>query len=377
MDRKKLDAAIYKAGQIAPFLRVALASCTVVFSEDTMSNGVPTTACDQWWRVYVHPDIVESKSVPEITHYLLHEVSHLVRRHHKRFADLPKVKANVAGDCEIESHDWPGLQKPPGGVIPHMFKLENGLTAEQYFSRLPDFDENHPPGSDCGSGASGSMRPWELPRPAAPTVNETQAEAIAQQTAETIQRNGRGAGHAWMRWASEQLSPTVNWKRRARHWLNSSRVKQGSSRLSAKNPRIKHGVMRRGWVGHRVHIKVVCDTSGSMGGHPIAKALAEIIGLASSATVDVLWQDAGDQPTEQCRVRRWADLKPVGGGGTDLRPAIATAAAGEPDGIVVITDCDTPWEPNPPLIPTLVVRVPHSQYSTSAPPPSWEVLTVN
>lgn len=376
MQNTKLDAAVYKAGQVAPFLRMALASCTFVFDERTQSNGQPTTACDKYWRVYVHPAIVEFEPVQTITHMLLHEVSHLVRRHHKRMSGRPNVKANIAGDCEIESHDWPGLSRPRGGVTPSQFKLNNGLTAEAYYELLPDFDEEDSKFPDCGSGASGNARPWDLPRSATSAVNETKAEAIAQATAEAIQRNGRGAGHMWMQWSVQQLHPTIDWKRIVRQWLNSSHVKQGSMRLSSRNPRIKHGVMRRGWVGTKVHLNIVCDTSGSMSGDPIAKALAEVIGIAGTAVVDVYWQDDGDTPSVQHKVRRWGDLKPIGGGGTDLRPAIAHAEADQPDGIIVLTDCETPWEPNPPLTPTLVVRVKNNAWSDSAPPPSWEVVLV-
>lgn len=374
MENRKLDAAVYKAGQVAPFLRMALASCTMVFDERTQSGGHPTTACDQWWRVYVHPNIVEFKSVPEITHMLLHEVSHLVRRHHKRLNGRPQVRSNVAGDCEIESHDWPGLVRPSGGVLPRQFGLSNGLTAEAYYELLPYFPEetDYP---DCGSGVSGGVRPWDLPRGGAPIVGPTKAEAIARATAEAIQHNGRGAGHLWLHWASDQLQPTISWKKYVRQWLNSSRVKQGSSRLSSRNPRIKHGVIRKGWVSNHIKIGIVCDTSGSMGGKPIAQALAEVIGIAETARVSVYWQDDGPNPTVQHGVRRWEDLNPIGGGGTDLRPAIALAASGDTDGIIIITDCDTPWEPLPPSLPTLVVRV-TSSYSTLAPPPAWETLTV-
>lgn len=384
MDNSKLDAAIYKAGQVAPFLRMALASCTMVFSDKIESGGQPTTACDQWWRIYIHPQIVETEPVTVITHMLLHEVSHLVRRHHKRMQGRPQVKANVAGDCEIESHSWPGLTRPKFGVTPAKYKLDSGLTAEAYFEKLPDFDDEDFDGSDmpggsrprdCGSGASGGARPWDLPKAAAPAVNATKAEAIAQQTAEAIQQNGRGAGHAWMQWSAEQLKPTITWKQFVRQWINSSRVKQGSSRLSSRNPRIKHDVVRRGWVANKVRINIVCDTSASMGGKPIALALAEVIGICNAAKVSVFWQDDGGEPVVQHGIRRWEDLKPIGGGGTDLRPAIALAAFDEPDGIIVITDCDTPWEPMPPSVPTLVVRV-VSQWSQSAPPPGWETLTV-
>lgn len=375
MQNTKLDAAVYKAGQIAPFLRMALASCTIVFDKRTQSNGQPTTACDPLWRVYVHPDVVELWSVQELTHALLHEVSHLIRRHHKRMKGRPKIKSNIAGDCEIESHEWPGLTRPKFGVTPSKFQLQNGLTAEAYYEQLPDFEDDSEFG-DCGSGAGGNARPWDLPGSAAPGVNDTKAEAIAQATAEAILRNGRGTGHQWMQWASEQLNPTINWKRFVRQWINSSHVKQGSMKLSSRNPRIKHGVMRRGWVGTKVHLNIVCDTSGSMSGDPIAKALAEVIGIAGTAVVNVYWQDDGDTPSVQYKVRRWGDLKPIGGGGTDLRPAIAHAAADQPDGIIVITDCDTPWEPTPPNVPTLVVQVKNNEWSKSAPPPAWEVVTV-
>lgn len=371
---EKLDAAIYKAGQTAPFLRIALASCTMIISDEALSNGHPTTACDQWWRVYVHPEVLITHSTLELTHLLLHEVSHLVRRHHKRLKNYEQQKANVAGDCEIESHSWPGLIRLKGGATPRAFGLQNGLTAEAYIALLPDFTK---PPDDCGSGSGGNARPWELPKSAAPAVGESKAEAIAQATAEAIQRNGRGSGHGWSRWSVEQLAPTVNWKQFIRSWVQSSRVKHGSQRLSYRNPRIKHGVVRRGWVGNKIHLGVVCDTSGSMAGSPIAAALAEVIGIASTATVDAYWQDVGESATVQRKVKRWSDLEPVGGGGTDLRPAIKQAAEDEPDGIIVITDCDTPWEDFPPAIPTLVVRVAKSLWSTATPPATWETVTVS
>jgi predicted metal-dependent peptidase len=53
----------------------------------------------------------------------------------------------------------------------------------------------------------------------------------------------------------------------------------------------------------------------------------------------------------------------VGGGGTDLTPAILEAAKSA-DAIVVVTDCDTPW-PARTNVPMIVVA------TSDSPSPDW------
>lgn len=132
-------------------------------------------AVDTRWRLYYNEDWVASHSVEENAAVLIHEVSHLLREHdaRKHAAAVRHERLwNTAADCEINDDLLAeGLPLPDSPPAPERFGFSNGENAETYYRQLikpvtdanRDADDSNIACPDCGSGAHGEPRPWELP----------------------------------------------------------------------------------------------------------------------------------------------------------------------------------------------------------------------
>jgi predicted metal-dependent peptidase len=103
-------------------------------------------------------------------------------------------------------------------------------------------------------------------------------------------------------------------------------------------PRRSSAVVRPGIAAYRPRVAVVVDTSGSMGDRG-PDVVGHVMHIARAA---------GDCTIVQCdaqvtRVTRTVPREWRGGGGTDMRVALAHDAVSRADVVVVVTDCDTPW----------------------------------
>src|SRR5262249_61503339 len=77
---------------------------------------------------------------------------------------------NTAADCEINDDlHAEGLPLPGNPPQPATFGFESGKSAEIYYSQLPHpqreapSNTSHSSTADCGSGAHGGRRFWEVP----------------------------------------------------------------------------------------------------------------------------------------------------------------------------------------------------------------------
>jgi predicted metal-dependent peptidase len=100
-------------------------------------------------------------------------------------------------------------------------------------------------------------------------------------------------------------------------------------------------------------VAVVIDTSGSMSDLMLAQVLGEVSGLLTSLGVarDRLHVVCCDATAfEAQRVLNSAEVRLLGGGGTDMGAGLAAAAElrPRPDLIIVLTDGHTPWPHRPP-----------------------------
>ncbi|POX60200.1 hypothetical protein C3492_28535 [Streptomyces sp. Ru62] len=405
LDQEKLLAARLHAVKVRPYLAAALFALHVV--ED---RSVPTMAVDAHWRCYVSPGFVARTPVEELAGVWVHEVSHLLRDHHargERYAreheghgpggrsgrgssptgSRERLRRNIAADFEINDDIYgDGLPRPAGAVHPSMLRLPEGLLMEEYL-RTASLSALTAELAwlDCGSGADGQARPWEL--------GPDGAHGLSRRVAEGIRGRPGHAPEGWRRWAEEAFHPPQPWRQLLGAAVRSATGAPGAgedhsyrrpSRRSAGVPGALLPSLRR----KPPRVCVVIDTSGSVSDAELGSALLEVAAISRAVggrrdLVSVISCDAAaGVAVPLCRAE---NIALVGGGGTDLRSGFTRALRSRPDVIVALTDGQTPWPSTQPPCRTVVGLFPRPahavdeedpDYVPDTPPPWARVVTI-
>ncbi|MEH1013183.1 VWA-like domain-containing protein [Micromonospora sp. CPCC 206060] len=383
LDREKLFAARLHAARVRPYLATALFALHAV-----ESRRVPTMAVDRHWRCYVSPAFVDRTPVEELAGVWVHEVSHLLRDHHGRSDRVARergltgpgerLRMNIAADCEINDDVFgDGLPRPEGAVGPGLLGLPEGELMEDYLRmfRLGPRTQSLA-WLDCGSGADGLEREWDLGADGAHGLSAQERDAVRFRVAQGITARPGDTPKGWRRWAEEAFHPPQPWRDLLGAALRSAASGPGAgedyvygrpSRRSAGLPGVILPSLRR----RPPRVSVVIDTSGSVSDAELGSALLEVAAIARAVggrrdLVTVLSCDAAARVVHPlCRAE---GIPLVGGGGTDLRAGFARAlrARPRPDVMVALTDGQTPWPTTRPPCRTVVGLFPRHGVA-----PSW------
>ncbi|MFE3544453.1 VWA-like domain-containing protein [Nocardia sp. NPDC059177] len=370
LDLDKLYAARLHAVNARPYLATALYALHLV-----ESPRVPTMGVDKYWRCYVSPAYVDRKPVEELASVLVHEVSHLLREHHARgdryarehelTGPAERLRMNIAADAEINDDAFGhGLVHLTDAVLPATLGLPTGLLMEDYLGqfRLGRHTEAMA-WLDCGSGADGSDRPWELGPDGADGLSEQERDAVRFRVAQGIVGRPGNAPQQWRRWADQALHPPQPWRvllgAALRGAVSAPGVGQDYSyRRPARRSVSVPGVVLPSLRRTPPKVSVVIDTSGSVSDLELGSALLEVAAVVAAVggreLVSVFCCDAAVGLVHPlCRAEGMALM---GGGGTDLRVGFARAlrTSPRPDVVVVLTDGQTPWPAVQPACRTIV-----------------------
>ncbi len=390
--RQKWAASRVWAARQAPYLSSALLALEPVVIEDPDSdlNAFPV---DRAWHVYLAPPALDETAVPAIGFWLVHQVSHLLRRHADRYPLAEHEEAqrspldgrsgeqrrwNVAGDAEIDDDLVAGeIRVPDTAVTPADLSCPDGWLAEQYWEAIGPgsiSSATDQPGeiaglldcaNDCGSGCDGRPRPWDCGRPG---LGQTGEKLVAREVARRIREHSRVRGDlpaGWQRWADEVLDPVVSWQR-----VLSSMLRRGVADVAGRVDFSYRRPSRRASAVPDVvlpslrqpipQVAMVLDTSGSMSDQMLSQALAEVSAVLRGLGVGrrhlrVVCCDA--EAYEAQRVLDAREVRLLGGGGTDMGVGLAAAAElkPRPDLLIVLTDGHTPWPRTPPAGSRVVV----------------------
>ena len=402
---RKLRAARGKVSFIRPYFSHAVFSLILVESKEC-----PTLSVDIHKRLYWNPEFVLRHDVAQLCTMVIHELGHVLRDHFKRARALGVTSAtnhvaNIAQDAELnddlrdEAAERSDLAPLPDWVIyPDKIGCPDYKAWEFYYLHLMDnaivipfgtpANFGVPGGSsgdpgdgmvihapqDCGSGAHGVKRPWELGSPSASGVEgvtDADWRDVQRLTAEAIAERERTRGDvagSWTDWANTLLKPKIiPWDqvlasnlRWAIHDVAGDVLhsyKRPSRRQSA-SPNIIFPSMRR----PRPFVCVIGDTSGSMNEEDLGyvRGVVRDICLAMNARVAFLATDAEVHKGVQM-VHDGHDVVLAGRGGTNMAVGIEYALSNKvrprPDVLVVITDCETPWPEKAPLVKTIVCAI--------------------
>jgi len=365
---------------------------------------IASMAVDTQWRLYYNDSWVATHSVEENAAVLIHEVSHLLRDHEQRrraaSANAPALW-NTAADCEINDDLLAeGLPLPDDPPHPEKMGLHTGETAENYYQALTppplpsaaakQADAREAPRAgtstssetpkgmarDCGSGAHGERRPWELPDEALtssgqPGVDPVKAEQVRREVAKRILDTSGYSGDVplgWRRWAHTVLTPKVDYMATIRHAV---RRALRESTLGRYDRTYKRPYRRQACYGEfimpsfhqpRPRPGFLIDTSSSMQDTQLARAVAELGGLTRQLGygTDVLVACCDTVVHDVRKVFNAAQVQLYGGGGTDIGAGLrwfTERKGGAIDLLVIVSDCHTAWPEEPPPFPVITIRV--------------------
>lgn len=366
-----------------------------------LPNGFPTIAVTAQAVLLYNPEAVTAWTVPQLAGALIHEIGHLLRKHHDRFAHCTqpetRQRANMAGDLSMNDDiKAMGFELPNGAIHPSTFNLKPNLTAEEYYRLL---ERNPPPpqqgggkGKQGGSGSGGEHAPGcagghcggaagnpfdgEPDEQDPAGRSEAEIERISRQVAEQMRQasNGSGAGNVpagWLRWAEDVTKPPkVRWEEKLRRRLRAGvahtagAVDHTYNRVSRRQAGIGYGPGKP--VLPALHapvpeVDVVVDTSGSMGDGEISAALREIAGIMASTGSRVRFSACDAQVHSLATVTRWQEILPLlkGGGGTLFQPVFdqLMSQRRKPAVIVFATDGGCFDQPNDPGVPVIWLLV--------------------
>nr|WP_223837955.1 VWA-like domain-containing protein [Streptomyces venezuelae] len=396
LDLDKLYAARLYAARVRPYLATALFALHVV-----ESRRVPTMAVDRHWRCYVAPAFVDRTPVEELAGVWVHEVSHLLRDHHGRSDRVARergltglgdrLRMNIAADCEINDDVFgDGLVRPEGAIRPETLGLPPGELMEDYLGRFGLGPQTQDLAwLDCGSGADGLEREWDLGPAGAHGLSAQERDAMRFRVAQGITGRPGNSPKGWQRWAEEVFHPPQPWRELLGAAVRSAASGPGvgedytygrPSRRSAGVPGAVLPSLRR----RPPRVSVVIDTSGSVSDTELGSALHEVAEISRAVggrrdLVTVLPCDTAAHLVH--RLCRAEGIPLLGGGGTDLRAGFARAlrTRPRPDVMVVLTDGQTRWPDTRPPCRTVVGLFPrqHGSYDEDDPgyvpdaPPAW------
>jgi len=347
---------------------------------------IDSMAVDVHWRLYYNAQWLNAHSVEENATLLIHEVSHLLRDHEgrKTAAGIKNHQRwNTAGDCEINDDlDDEGLPLPGNPPLPRTLGLESGSTAETYYRLLSD--RTQASACDCGSGAHGERRFWEVPADdgsenGVPGVDRLKAELVRREVARRIDEMSPyspDVSPAWRRWARATLAPKVDCMATIRHVV---RKALRDSTLGRHDRTYRRPHRRQACYGDfimpsfyqpRARAGFLIDTSASMEDSQLSRAVAELGGLTRQLGygADVIVACCDTAVHQMRKVFSSAQIELYGGGGTDMGAGLRTFVeqkSAPVDLLVIVTDCHSPWPAEPPPFPVITIRVGDGM------PPPW------
>jgi predicted metal-dependent peptidase len=350
-------------------------------------------AVDRHWRCYVSPSFVDQTPLDELAGVLVHEVSHLLRDHHgrsDRFARRhelsgpgERLRMNIAADLEINDDVYgDGLAEPSGALTPATLQLPPGRLMEDYLAQFRlGWLTDRLAWLDCGSGADGLDREWDLGPDGAHGLSDEERDAVRFRVARGLAGHPGDVPQGWKRWADEVFHPPQAWRdllgaavRAAAASTSGGDYTYGRpARRSSALPGVVLPSLRR----HPPRVCVIIDTSGSVSDAELGSALLEVAAIARAVggrrdLVSVLSCDAAAGIAYPlCRAE---GIPLTGGGGTDLRAGFARALPSHPDVVVVLTDGQTPWPSSRPPCRTVIGLFPRPVSTDDEfgdPPPDW------
>jgi predicted metal-dependent peptidase len=383
-----------------------------------LTKKVPVAAIDQHMNVYFNPEAITKMAqvtpnkldlLAELGYLWIHEISHVLRDHSERSKERKANHElwNIAADLEINDSKWPDTAMPKAfmGIVPLDFKQPEGKLTEWYYSALFEkADENKEKAqqlakngkniADEGSGVHGHSREWEEadglahdatdPNSSQQILHPIDLEIMRRDVANKMVESRKYIGTfpgSWEVWVDKILKSRIDWRKKLRHRMSvaiatgmGARVDYTFSKLNRRQS-VYFPVITPAFSGDMsARVACVVDTSGSMGGDELGRAVGEVCKVLEDFKVPVTVIPCDSKAYEPILLRKPSDYFKVqklkGGGGTDMIAGIRAALAlrPAPDSILVLTDGHTPY-PTAPFKTPVIFGILKGNYEDKTPEP--------
>jgi predicted metal-dependent peptidase len=333
-----------------------------------------------------NPAWIDTLPMSKVVGFLAHEVSHVALLHHTRRGNREPENWNMACDYAInlllkESN----FDLPDGGLLDQQYK---GMAAEEIYRKLPAKPPQNKSGTNNGNGSGksnndpgkcGGVR--DTPAKTESEKNQIEAETkqLVAQAINSAKMQGKLPAHL-ARVLAEAMEPIVNWKDVLNTFL--TEVSRSDYTFSQPSKRyLSQGLylpsLRSIEKGKFIFI---VDTSGSVWAQAklLESIFSEMQSILSeiSETITVYYVDTKihGEPIEY-ESDETLNLNPVGGGGTDFKPAFDHIEKNgiEAAAIVYFTDGYCNSFPKDPGTPTLWATYDNKNFT----PPFGGVIRIN
>jgi predicted metal-dependent peptidase len=367
-----------------PFFATLLVRTPVVVTDNINGMSMPLAATDGE-AIYYNPEFLEECSVEDVMTVLAHEVGHDSLLHSLRLGARDPSTFNQAADHAINlmliDQGFKCPSSVPGGWLADT--QYKGWSADRIYDDLRRKQKDAPkkgkPGQNGANGKPGPQQPGKdwlhgdvLPNPkSADPASQAVAEQKAKQRVAAAANMARMAGklHGELeRMVGEFLEAKVHWTDVLREYM--TRIVKSRDNWSRRNRRFDQFYLPTRHSTQLGPIIFIPDTSGSMMGDDMEKICSEMSHCAMQTqpeNIRVCWADTkvhGEQVFQPDEFSYEA-LKPAGGGGTDMRVPLKHVEQFDPQVVVLLTDCYTPWPDTPCPFPVICIS------TTSQDCPSW------
>lgn len=352
-----------------PFFATLLVRTPVLVSD---RGGSVELAATDGENIYYNPEFLAACSVEDVMTVLTHEVGHDSLLHSLRLGarnpDLFNQAADHAINLMLIDQGFKCPASVPGGWLAD--PQYKGWSADKIYDDLRRKQKDAPPQPKNGqqggpgkgapqNGSGGKPGPQQkgrdwlhgdvLPSQKSDPASQAAAEQKAKQRVAAAANMARMAGKLTgdlARMVDDMLEAKVHWTDVLREYM--TRIVKARDNWSRRNRRFASLYLPTRRSTEMGPIVFIPDTSGSMMGDDMEVICSEMAHCAAQTrpeNIRVVWTDAavkGEQIFSPAEFS-YAALRPAGGGGTDMRIGLKHVEQYQPQVVVLLTDCYTPW----------------------------------
>ena len=309
------------------------------------------TMCTDGRSIQWNREFVDAHSEQEVMGTLVHEIYHVIMRHHLRMGDRAHKKWNIATDFRINGPiKEEGFSLPEGALLDSQY---DNMTSERVYDLLPDDDEGESPGwGEVIALTDGNGNPLEGEEK---EQAEDEISQMIAHAADEAKKAGQEINGTLSDLVTAVRTPQVDWKSYLTSYIKSSNPDDMSWRKINRKILSELDLCMPAMISETPGpIAIVLDTSGSVSKDEREVFLSELQNINEALKPQSMHVLCVDTHVATCYdftpYDDITELVMTGGGGTDMSPGFnyIEECLPEVETILCFSDCEFwEWPPEP------------------------------